>query len=192
MLRGEFQHKLMKLNPGKLRIYCGESDKMAGLEYCDDGEGWIKICGVEKSELPEYTIYDNKGHIVLGGWRRPVMLLYRMGLVSKERVQKYFGDGFFDNRHVDEYTDLTDPVQKILKRENLRQDDILEAADIIHKMPGAEAKQEVIDRERFYHKRDPIQYVKDSGKEAIEKAQNSFSSEAPPIMPDAPTVDFTK
>ena len=89
MLSGDFERKLKKLNP-RLKIFCGDDRyKPAGLYYVVGNE-YVQICGVDKNYIPEYTIWDDKGHIIKAGWRRAISQLLQRHLVNREKVMKVF------------------------------------------------------------------------------------------------------
>jgi len=89
MLAGDFQRKLRKLNKN-LRICCGnDKTKPAGLFFSKYGE-YVEICGIDKNEMPENTIYDEMGHIIKAGWRRPLKFLIERKLVDLKEAEKLF------------------------------------------------------------------------------------------------------
>lgn len=89
MLSGDFARKLRCLNP-RLKVWCGDDNsKPAGLYYVV-GDEYVSICGVDKNYIPEYTIWDNKGHIIKSGWRRTISQLLQRHLVSKKDVMRVF------------------------------------------------------------------------------------------------------
>ena len=89
MLAGDFQRKIKKLNP-QLHIFCGNDDrKGAGLFRIAKGE-YEAIIGVDKSFVPEWTIYDDYGHIVKSGWRRVVKNLIKRRLVNRHKAEQVF------------------------------------------------------------------------------------------------------
>ena len=93
MLSGEFERKLRKLNPS-LKIWCGDDySKPAGLFYIRNNE-YIEICGVDKNNVPEFTIWDNKGHIVKSGWRRILEILIPRKLIDKHIAERVFNTYF--------------------------------------------------------------------------------------------------
>lgn len=90
MLAVNFQHKIKQLN-SHLKFY-GSSDKTKplALYLVEDGEA-EHICGVDRNELPEFTEFDKKGHIVKAGWRRTLKILIQKGLVSRRKAEALFG-----------------------------------------------------------------------------------------------------
>lgn len=95
MLSGEFQRKLRRLNP-ELRIWCGNDDsKAAGLYQVVKNE-YDAIMGVDKNYIPEWPSYDEKGHIVLSGWRRVLnVLIFQKKLVDLRYTEKVFRTRFY-------------------------------------------------------------------------------------------------
>ena len=208
MLRGEFYHKVRKLNK-HLRIVCNDFDTMAngqpsfaGLGYWDEKEGWIPICAVDKHELCEYTEYDSGAHIIKTGWRRPVLALYHHRLATKKKIQEIFGAGFFENRHVDLVPVAMDPVKRILSAkmlENLQKtgtsaltnDNIREISSVMEELPQVKANKAKEEEELWNLKNRPDEYVAKAGQEAAAKAQGSFTND-PNAWPDldAPVVQI--
>lgn len=89
MLAGTFQSKLRRLN-SNLRIYCGDnSARPAGIFHVVRGE-YTELCGVDKNEVPEHSIFDANGAHIKGGWRRALKILIKMGLVDRRSAQKVF------------------------------------------------------------------------------------------------------
>lgn len=90
MLASTFQSKLRKLNPD-LRIWCGDSSTTpASIFHVVDGE-FTQICAVDKSWLPDHTMFDELGRISKGGWRRPLYVLIQCGLIDRHHAQRVFG-----------------------------------------------------------------------------------------------------
>jgi hypothetical protein len=90
MLSGEFERNLRKLNP-KIRIFCGDNDKRpAGVWYYTGQGQYEEICGVDKNFVPELSTFDNKGHILKGGWRRVLRLLINKNLVDRRHAERLF------------------------------------------------------------------------------------------------------
>lgn len=98
MLSGDFYKKLKQLNPN-LRVWAdpNKTDTLAGVYYVDPFKGYTDLMGIDKNYIPEYTIYDNKGYIIKGGWSRVVWLLYRSRLTTRDKVKKVF-PSFFERR----------------------------------------------------------------------------------------------
>lgn len=92
---GTWLRVLRALNP-RLRVYCGESNRLAGLYVVNHGEV-EDICGVDKSYVPCYTKFDDGGHVVKSGWRRVIWILLSIGYVNRQTVKRVI-PGFFDNR----------------------------------------------------------------------------------------------
>jgi hypothetical protein len=89
MLAGDFQHKLRKLNP-KLRIFCGDNDaRPAGIFRVVRGE-YTEICGIDKNDIPEHSIFAPHGAHIKGGWRRALKILINMGLIDRTKAEKIF------------------------------------------------------------------------------------------------------
>lgn len=89
MFPGDFQAKLRKLNKN-LFILCGNDDsKPAGL-YLKFYDEPIHICGVDRNDIPEFTISDSKGHIIKAGWRRTLNILISKRLIDKKEAQNLF------------------------------------------------------------------------------------------------------
>jgi hypothetical protein len=90
MLSGEFERKLRRLN-SNIRIFCGDdSSKAAGIYTVESGE-YKSICGIDKNELPEYTIYALDGSIVKSGFRRAIKVLINQGYIDRFEAEKEFG-----------------------------------------------------------------------------------------------------
>lgn len=95
MLPGTFYHKLQKLNP-YLRIL---SNGIRQSLYIVDGcNAPLHLCGVDRNDIPEFTIYDKKGHIIKAGWRRTVEILIFNKLVKRNLAEKIFS-AVFDKRN---------------------------------------------------------------------------------------------
>lgn len=89
MLAGDFQRKLRKVGP-KLRIFCGNDDRRAaGIFHVIRGE-YTEICGVDKNILPEYSIREDNGNFIMGGWRRPLRILIKKGLIDRSKAERVF------------------------------------------------------------------------------------------------------
>ena len=112
MLAGDFERNLRKLNPN-FRIYCGDNpSRPAGLYYKNGGD-LVHICGVDRNDIPEYTVW-NGPFILLGGWRRVLKILVGKNLVSKYQVAKIFGVHLeYGNRP--KQPRWTDPIKEALK-----------------------------------------------------------------------------
>jgi hypothetical protein len=90
MLSGTFAQKLRKLNKD-VRIFCGDdSRRAAGLFIVlPDGE-YQEICGVDKNQVPEWAIYDEKGRFIKAGWRRTLKVLIGKKLIDRKKAEKLF------------------------------------------------------------------------------------------------------
>ena len=89
MLSGEFERKLRRLN-NNIRIFCGnDSLKAAGVYTVENGE-YKSICGIDKNEIREYTIYAKDGSIVKSGFRRVIKLLINQGYIDRFDAEKEF------------------------------------------------------------------------------------------------------
>lgn len=90
MLSGTFAQKLRKLNKD-VRIFCGDdSNRAAGLFIVlPDGE-YQEVCGVDKNQVPEWTVYDEGGRIVKAGWRRTLKVLIGRKLIDRKKAEKLF------------------------------------------------------------------------------------------------------
>ena len=94
MFAGDFYQKLRKLNR-KLRIFCGEDDsKPAGLYYIANNTEYVQVCGVDRNWLPEHTESHWSGRILKSGWRRPLRILIRLGLVERRKAESLFHTRF--------------------------------------------------------------------------------------------------
>lgn len=86
---GTFYRKLRSLNP-QLKIWCGNDDsKPAGLFIVKQNE-FTEICGVDKQDIPEHTVFNEKGLIVKSGWRRTLRVLISQRLISEAKAEKVF------------------------------------------------------------------------------------------------------
>lgn len=111
MFASDFQHKLRKLNK-KLRIYCGDDDsKPAGIYYVESGE-YEPVCGIDKHWLPEWPMRDEKGHILKGGWRRPLKILIGMKLVDRRQAERVFGTQIIGTREPSTDKPYVNRIQK--------------------------------------------------------------------------------
>lgn len=113
MLSGDFARNLRILNRN-LRVYCGNDDsKPAGLYQVIDGE-YRSICGVDKNYLPEFTIWDKKGHIIKSGWRRILDILILSKLVNRKQAMKVFRT-YFEHPNTKCVIE-EDPIRKEIKQ----------------------------------------------------------------------------
>lgn len=93
MLASDFQVNLRKLNKN-LRIWCGDSDSTpASIFFVQRGE-FEQVCAVDKQWLPDHTMFKKDGTILKGGWRRPIHILIKRGLVDRFQAQKVFNTYF--------------------------------------------------------------------------------------------------
>jgi hypothetical protein len=206
MLSGDFLHKIKKLNP-KLNIFQGDTNKLAGIYYVDYQGEYIPVCGIDKSEVPQWSEYDTKGHIVKSGWYRAVSIIYNQKLATRDSIKKQFGSGFFEcrpPRYEDQKFDFGDPIQKIINQKkqynqdrtgvgSLKNEDFLEAADALDKITP-DYKKEKIEKEKFYFDKSPEDYVKQAGKDAVKAGKSWTEATENPNKDDsdAPAVDFSK
>lgn len=93
MLSGEFERKLKRLNRN-IRVWCGDSNRAAGVYHIDSQGQYNEICGCDKNYLPEHTEFNEKGGILRGGWRRVVRVLIQMKLVDRRHAEKVFQTHF--------------------------------------------------------------------------------------------------
>ena len=89
MLSGTFAGKLRQLDP-HFRVYCHSNPNLPAGLYYEDGKDLVHICGVDRSEVPEFTIW-NGPFILKSGWRRTLKILVGKQLVTKYKVAKVFG-----------------------------------------------------------------------------------------------------
>lgn len=109
MEASQFQNKLRRLNP-RLRIFCGNDDsKPAGI-YTLEKDGYELICGISKNFIPEFSIRDDKGHIVVGGWNRVIKILVAEKLIDRHTSYKYFGH--WDEHRVPEWQQERSDIDK--------------------------------------------------------------------------------
>lgn len=114
MYAGDFQRNLKKLNP-RLGIFCGEDDyKPAGLYIIAGGE-YVEICGVDKREMPEKPIYDEKGHILKAGWRRPLLILLKRRLIDRKKAEELFRTHFTSGERLPVPDKYNDPIVKAMR-----------------------------------------------------------------------------
>lgn len=93
MLSGTFQKYIKRLNP-ELKIACGnDNTKPAGLFLYKFGEE-INICGIDKNFIPEHSIFDDYGHMIKSGWRRPITILISLKLVNRKQAENLFSTKF--------------------------------------------------------------------------------------------------
>jgi hypothetical protein len=92
MMSGDFQLKLRRCNR-RLRIHCGDNPNRAAAVY-DPADPEVALVGIDKNLIPEFPIYDEKGRMVKGGWRRAIEALIKTGWLNKQRAEKVFGTEF--------------------------------------------------------------------------------------------------
>jgi hypothetical protein len=146
MYASDFQQKLKQLNP-RLGIYCGDNDaKPAGL-YIVAGNEYVDICGVDKNELPEKTIFDAHGHIVKAGWRRPLLILLQRKLIDRRKAEKLFRTHFLTGE-IATVPRITDPILKAIR----------EAEERAHSKTGVKGmlRDDVMDISREIKKCSPV------------------------------------
>jgi hypothetical protein len=135
MITGDFQRKLKKLNPTLEVVMQPGSPNFPGLHYRDENGDFVKICAVAWNGgwINEYSEYDEVGHVTHPGWRRAILSLLKHNIVTKEKVKKYFGQGFFLHQDLSIKVLTKDPIASILEkknenRESLGREDIAEIA----------------------------------------------------------------
>ena len=89
MFASDFQRKLKKLNK-HLQIKCNENPNFPAGLYYNSGPDLVHICGVDRNEIPEYTVWD-KQFILKCGWRRVLNILVKNEIVDRNRVREVFG-----------------------------------------------------------------------------------------------------
>lgn len=94
MYAGEFLKRLRTLNSALRVCSFGDNSHLAGLYYIDKQGEYSDICGVDKNWVPEYSEWDDKGHIVVSGWRRVYLMLLQLKLTSRDKIRKVC-PGFF-------------------------------------------------------------------------------------------------
>jgi hypothetical protein len=142
MLVGIFHSYLRILNP-KIKIFAvADTTKPLGLYLVTDN--FIEhICGSDRNEVPEFTYFDKKGHIIKSGWRRIVEILIDRKLVNKSKAEILFS-AVFDGRKremVIEESDIDRAMKQaftVLKSGNenhieSKHDDIMDIASMIRK-----------------------------------------------------------
>lgn len=95
MRAGDFLKNLRKLNPALQVCSFGDNKHLAGLFYIDKQDEYQDICGVDKNEVPEYSEWDEQGHMLVSGWRRVYLILLQLRLTTKEKVLKVCPGFFF-------------------------------------------------------------------------------------------------
>lgn len=91
MIPGIFNKYLNKLN-SHLRIF--SNGERAGIYYTDGIQIPEHICGIDIQDIPEFSIYDSKGHILKAGWRRTIQILISKNLINKYKAEKIFSTSF--------------------------------------------------------------------------------------------------
>lgn len=142
MFAGDFYQKLKKLNKN-LVIFGKDERYAAGLYLYVYGE-FIHICGVDWNELPERTVTDEKGHIILGGWRRVLKILIQKQLVNLYKAEKVF------------QTNLRHGLRKI----NVALDPTIQVLTEIMNRREAKDGTSVLTRQDYMDFRDALKYIR--------------------------------
>lgn len=125
MLASDFQVNLRKLNKN-LRIWCGNNDNTpASIFFVKKGE-FEQVCAVDKQWLPDHTMFKKDGTILKGGWRRPIHILIKRGLVDRFQAQKVFGTYFEVTKNLPKrptYKAET-PIKNAIAKREITQDEL--------------------------------------------------------------------
>jgi len=139
MLAGSFQNKIKKLNKQLQFISSNDSTKPIGLYRITDNS-IEHICGTDRSEIPEFTVYDKRGHILKGGWRRVLMILISKKLINKTKAEIIFSANL--NTIKRDLTIEESSIDRALKQAaifyddggiDMKKDDLIDIAAMIHK-----------------------------------------------------------
>ena len=194
MYCGDLLRKLKKLNSNLGVFVKDNSSHFPGVYFIDPFEGYMVIGAINRNYIPEYSTYDNSGHLIDAGWRRIITMIasYRTldgkAITTKDKIKREFGDGFFESRKCNEFAniDARDSVKKIIDEkkqynldrkgtEALSKDDFLEAHEALDKKTPDTIK-EKREEETFYYKRNPEQYVKNN-LDHLEKVKTQWTTD---------------
>lgn len=89
MLVGSFQRKIKQLNSQLHFIASSDQTKPIALYKITDNS-IEHICGTDRNDVPEFSFYDKKGHIVKSGWRRTLTILIKKHLINKKKAEYLF------------------------------------------------------------------------------------------------------
>jgi hypothetical protein len=138
MLAGTFQQKVRRLNSSLRFIACANENRPIGLYRILDND-IEHLCGTDRNDVPEFSSYDGKGHILKSGWRRTVEVLIGRGLVSKNKAEIEFGTTF--NKKNTKNVIEEDPIMRAIRQYSsptkdgieMRRDDVMDIAREIKK-----------------------------------------------------------
>lgn len=138
MFIGNFIQKIRKLNRKLCFISASDTAKPIGLyQYTDNNIN--HICGVDRGFIPEFIVYDKKGRIIKGGWRRVLMILLQKKLINKNKAEILFRT-VLDGRKIKSIIEDSD-VDRALKQAatpndkgiEMKRDDLMDIAAMIRK-----------------------------------------------------------
>lgn len=139
MTLGKFDRKVRELSNNRIKVFYGYNDDKPASLYMIYADEEITICGIDKNEVPERTIYDEQGHIVKGGWRRAIKILIGAKLVDKFKAQRIFKTSF-DYKEINAMYAITNSISRALQEAENRKingkyrvDDIMDISKMIRK-----------------------------------------------------------
>lgn len=138
MLVGSFQRKVRQLNHQLHFIAASDQSKPIALYRITDNN-IEHICGTDRNDVPELSIYDSKGHIIKAGWRRTLMILLKKKLISKNKAEVLFST-VLDGRKRG-YVIEESPIDRALRQAtiqledgiDMKKDDMFDIAAMIRK-----------------------------------------------------------
>lgn len=109
----EFERKVRQLN-SNLRVWWGSDERRPGSLFIVVAGEVVDICGIDKYGMPENTIFDKEGHVVKGGWRRPLLILLARRLISRQKTEKVFQTRFKTGEIIP-VPRISDPIFKAIR-----------------------------------------------------------------------------
>lgn len=195
MLASTFLGKLKKMNRRLDVCSIDNSPNLAGIYYRCPKEGILDICGIDKNFIPEYPEFDSRGHVIRSGWRRSIKILLNVKtidgepIITREKVKKQFGDGFFDVREPNWLRNIEsgNEVNNLLEKRKARaldrtgvaalsKEDLLEAHAILDKNYKTNEDRDKMDRETWAFKKDPNAYVQSVSGEELNKVRSNWTT----------------
>ena len=118
----DFERKIRKLNP-KLHVWYGNDDSKHASVWYDsptlNGSEPYELAGIPKVEVPEWSVLNSKGKMVIGGWNRVLKMLVSKQLIQRHASYRYFGH--WDSHQSPSYvTDRTPVDSAIAEMESTR------------------------------------------------------------------------
>lgn len=99
MIQLTWYRKLKALNARLDVCQFENSSHLPGLYYRQPNGELLDICATDVGAVPAMPVYNSAGYLTKSGYRRVISMLLALKLVTKDKVKKIMGNGYFEHHY---------------------------------------------------------------------------------------------